>query len=178
MPEYVSQVFLQNMIALRSLQLTRFSQNSGFPKSALNYWKSVFVESLDETIKRILVEQFAICPSTMSKLIVECPHGAALRQDSDATAFPHRDPGFSILILGQWQQAEDTEKNVFWVRETYDRLKVHARSGAYGNYLADDELSQRLGEAFGQNLPRLQALKQKYDPANVFHLNQNITPAT
>lgn len=149
----------------------------GFPKSALNYWKSVFVASLDDKVKRILADQFAICPSPMSKLIVECPHGAALRRDPDDTAFPHRSVGFSILILGQWQQPSETEKNIFWVRETYDRLKVYANSGAYGNYLAEDELSQRVGEAFGKNLPKLQALKQKYDPGNVFHLNQNITPA-
>ena len=148
----------------------------GFPKSALNYWKSVFVGSLNERVKNILREQFSACPSMMSKLIVECPHGAALRRDPADTAFPHRSAGFSILILGQWMQQEETEKNVFWVRETYDRLKVESTSGAYGNYLAEDELSSRIGEAFGENLPRLRALKDKYDPSNVFHLNQNIQP--
>ena len=124
------------------------------------------------------MEQFAACPSTMSKLIVESPHGAALRKDPADTAFPHRSAGFSILILGQWMQQEETDRNVFWVRETYDRLKVHAVSGAYGNYLAEDELKDRVGEAFGANLPRLQALKDKYDPENVFRLNQNILPTS
>lgn len=148
----------------------------GFPRGALNYWKSVFVADLDDRVRTILAEQFRACPSAMSKLIVERPHGAALRQAPSATAFPHRAPGYSILVLGQWAVAEDSEENMFWVRETADRLRAHAKAGAYGNYLAEDEFDTRLGESFGDNLGRLRALKGEYDPENIFHHNLNIAP--
>lgn len=147
-----------------------------FPRLALNYWKSVFVQTLSGPVKQILLEQFAACPSAMSKVIIERPHGAALRRDPASTAFPHRSPGYSILILGQWALPEDTEKNRFWVRETFDRLRSHSLAGAYGNYLAEDDLQPRVAEAFADNLGRLRALKDRFDPENVFHLNQNIPP--
>jgi FAD/FMN-containing dehydrogenase len=150
----------------------------GFPKLAQNYWKSVFVDALNDPIKAILSEQFAACPSHMSKLIIERPHGAALRRAPTFTAFPHRSPGYSILILGQWKTEDETEENLFWVRQTFDRLSEYSTSGAYGNYLAEDELEERVGESFGQNLTRLRALKDRYDPSNIFHLNQNIPPSS
>lgn len=148
-----------------------------FPRLALNYWKSVFVETLSDPVKDILLEQFAACPSVMSKVIIERPHGAALRRDPASTAFPHRSPGYSILILGQWATAGETEENQFWVRETFDRLRSFSSSSAYGNYLAEDDLEARVAEAFGENLGRLRALKDRFDPENVFHLNQNIRPS-
>jgi FAD/FMN-containing dehydrogenase len=151
--------------------------DSSFPKLALNYWKSAFVEALSDPVKTILSEQFAACPSAMGKLIVERPHGAALRQGPTATAFPHRTPGYSILILGQWKDKAETEENLFWVRDTFGRLQPHSQAGAYGNYLSDDDLHSRLGEVFGDNLERLRALKDRFDPDNVFHLNQNILPS-
>ena len=78
----------------------------GFPKLALNYWKSCFVAGLTDDVIAILVDQFRACPSTMSKLIIECPHGAALRPAMDATAFPHRSRGFSVMILSQWMDPD------------------------------------------------------------------------
>lgn len=149
----------------------------GFPKLALNYWKSCFLPSLSDEVIDILIRQFAHCPSTMGKLVVERPHGEALRRSSSATAFPHRSPGFSVLILAQWRTPEDTERNVAWARETFDRLIPYATAGAYSNYLGDDEEAASVRRAFGDNFPRLQALKDRYDPANLFHLNQNIPPS-
>lgn len=149
----------------------------GFPKLAKNYWKSCFVETLSDQVIEILVNQFRDCPSTMSKLIIERPHGAALRRTPDETAFPHRTAGFSVLILSQWQDAVDSAKNMAWAKQTYARLLPHTISGAYSNYLGDDESLARIKEAFGENFERLQRLKDKYDPENVFHLNQNIPPS-
>lgn len=149
----------------------------GFPKLAMNYWKSCFVEALSDQVIEILVSQFRNCPSSMSKLIIERPHGAALRRASDETAFPHRTAGYSILILSQWQASSDSSENMTWAKETYNRLLPHTISGAYSNYLGDDENLERVRQAFGANFERLQQLKDKYDPENVFHLNQNIPPS-
>ena len=148
-----------------------------FPNLAMNYWKSCFVETLSEEVIDILVDQFRNCPSAMSKLIIERPHGAALRRASSDTAFPHRSAGYSILILSQWLAAAHSPENTAWAKETYDRLSPHAISGAYSNYLGDDENLARVKQAFGDNFERLQKLKDKYDPENVFRLNQNIPPS-
>jgi FAD/FMN-containing dehydrogenase len=151
--------------------------DAGFPKLARNYWKSCFVDALDDAVVDVLLERFAACPSPMGKLIVERPHGAALRRAPSATAFPHRAPGFGILILAQWTAPERTEENVAWARETYRRLAPHGTSGAYTNYFGDDEAEARVRAAYGPNFARLQALKDRWDPDNVFRLNQNIPPS-
>ncbi len=148
-----------------------------FPKQALNYWKTCTVPELSDAVLGILVEQFGRCPSTMSKLIIERPHGAALRRKSSDTAFPNRSEAINILILSQWQSTEDTDVNIAWARETYDLLHPFAGSNVYSNYLGDDETLERLRAAYGDNFDRLQALKNQYDPENIFHLNQNIPPS-
>jgi FAD/FMN-containing dehydrogenase len=164
---------------LGPLSYTALNQmlDPGFPKLALNYWKSCFVDQLSDDVIAILQEQFGRCPSPMSKLIVEHPHGAALRPAPTATAFPHRSAVYSILIIAQWRDDSDTERNVAWARETYDRLLPHARAEAYSNYMGDDEALARVKQAFGDNFQRLQQIKDRYDPANLFRRNQNIPPS-
>ena len=150
----------------------------GFPKLALNYWKSCFVASLSDAVIETLTTQFARCPSDMSKLVVERPHGAALRPSASDIAFPHRTEGFSILILAQWRDAAASNENISWARETHDRLVSLAVPGAYSNYLGNDEAHARVKEAFGANFGRLQTLKNRYDAGNVFRHNQNIPPSS
>jgi FAD/FMN-containing dehydrogenase len=152
--------------------------DAGFPKLALNYWKSCFVDRLSDEVVAILEDQFARCTSPMSKLIVEHFHGAAIRRAPDATSLPHRRAGYSILIIAQWQDSAASERNIAWARETYERLQPHAGDGAYSNYMGDDEAFFRVKQAFGVNFARLQQVKDRYDPANLFHRNQNIPPST
>jgi len=152
--------------------------DAGFPKLALNYWKSCFVDRLSDEVVAILEDQFAHCPSSMSKLIVEHFHGAAVRRAPDATSFPHRREGYSILIIAQWQDKEVSEANIAWARETYERLRPHAGHGAYSNYMGDDEAVARVKQSYGTNFARLQQVKGRYDPSNLFHRNQNIPPST
>lgn len=164
---------------LGAIAYNRINQllDDSFPKLALNYWKPCFVNELSDEVMDILIEQFSVCPSQMSKLIVEAPHGEALRREPSATAFAHRSPGFSVLALAQWSSPEETEANVAWARETFERLRPHASPGAYSNYMGNDEDAGRVAAAMGGNFARLQALKDRYDPGNVLHLNQNIPPS-
>lgn len=148
-----------------------------FPKLALNYWKSCIIPELTDEVIAILSDQFQACPSTMSKVIVECPHGAALRRAPDATAFPHRTPGFSVMILAQWMDPAQSDENIAWARTTFDLLVPHAQAGGYINYLDDDDGARRVMEVLGPNFSRLQALKDRYDPRNILHMNQNIPPS-
>jgi FAD/FMN-containing dehydrogenase len=151
--------------------------DSSFPRLALNYWKSCFLGELSDDVIAILREQFARCPSAMSKLIIEHFHGAALQPKPTDMAFPHRDPGYSILIIAQWSDPKDNALNIAWAKDTLAALEPFTRHGAYSNYMADDEPLSGVKRAFAENFPRLQKLKDLYDPENLFRNNQNIPPS-
>ena len=125
----------------------------------------------------VLVGQFARCPSPMSKLILEHFHGAAVRPKPRDTAFPHRDAGYSVLIIAQWRDAADNERNITWAKETFALLEPFTRRSVYSNYMGDDEGLTRVRLAYGENFVRLQKLKDRYDPDNLFRHNQNIPPS-
>jgi FAD/FMN-containing dehydrogenase len=147
-----------------------------FPKLALNYWKSCFLGELSDDVIAVLREQFARCPSTMSRILLENFHGVALKPRPTDTAFPHRDPGYSVLIIAQWSDPKDNAQNIAWAKETFAALEPFTRHGAYSNYMADDEPLSGVKRAFGENFPRLQKLKDLYDPGNLFRNNLNIPP--
>jgi FAD/FMN-containing dehydrogenase len=151
--------------------------DGAFPKGALNYWKSAFFTELSDAAVRTMVEAFEAAPSIMSGMLVEHFHGAATRVDETAMAHPHRDPGYNLVLTGQWLDAADTDANIAWVRESYAALEPYMAERVYVNYMADDDNS-RVGDAYGPNLGRLRELKSRYDPTNLFRLNQNIESAT
>jgi FAD/FMN-containing dehydrogenase len=147
----------------------------GFPKGALNYWKSAFFTELSDAAVRTMVEAFEAAPSQMSGMVIEHFHGEVTRIDPTATAFPHRQPGFNLALIGEWLDPSETETNVRWVRETFASLQPYMAPQAYVNYLADDDTA-RTRDAYGPNYDRLVDLKRRYDPENRFRLNQNIDP--
>jgi hypothetical protein len=148
----------------------------GFPRGARNYWKSSFLAELGDAAIDALIAQFAVCPSPMSGLVLEHFHGAATRVGVGETAFPQRRESYNLLIVSQWLDAKDDEKNIAWARATYDALRPHMVRESYANYQTEDESDDALKRAFGPNYERLVALKNKLDPTNVFHLNQNVRP--
>ena len=98
------------------------------------------------------------------------------RVPRDATAFDHRIEGFNFLVIGGWLEATENEANIAWARDTYDAMAPFYTTGAYSNYMTEDEGQERVHAAYGANFDRLRALKGQYDPDNTFHLNQNIAP--
>ena len=151
--------------------------DDGLPRGALNYWKSSFLAALTDEAIDTMVDCYARCPSPMSQLLLEHFHGAATRVPVSETACPHRTTGYNFLVLGQWSQAADTVRCVQWARETYQAMQPFMAATRYVNYLNDDEGDDPAASAYGPNYQRLRAIKTKYDPMNVFHLNQNIPPA-
>lgn len=151
----------------------------GFPDGALNYWKSSFLTGLPNEALEIMVDAFAKAPSWMDVILIEDLHGQISRVPVDAMAIPHREPGFNLLMPAVWQDPADTEANVAWVREAYDRLLPFRRENRYVNYLDDDEADRGpdpVRAAYGPNYDRLVEIKTTYDPENVFHQNFNIPP--
>jgi hypothetical protein len=111
----------------------------------------------------------------MSFIIIEHFHGAASRVPLTATACSIRLTGFNVVIASQWTDPQETERGIKWARETFASLTPYLASTRYVNYLEDDA-PDPAAVAYGPNLPRLRAIKAKYDPENFFKYNVNILP--
>ncbi|MCA1718668.1 MAG: FAD-binding protein [Actinobacteria bacterium] len=96
--------------------------------------------------------------------------------DPAATAFRHRDEHYDFLILSQWADPSDSEENIQWTRALFDAMQPFFEAGVYVNNLGE-EGEDRVKEAYGEHYERLVALKDKYDPTNLFRFNQNVKPA-
>jgi FAD/FMN-containing dehydrogenase len=150
--------------------------DGAFPRGALNYWKSAFLNELTDDVTQVMVEAFLQTPSSMSGIIVEHVHGAAARVDPAATAYPHRGEGYSVLVVAQWTEPSETDANIGWARTTFESLQPYTSDRTYMNYLSAED-SGATHEAYGGNYGRLLEIKRRYDPGNLFRLNHNIDPA-
>ena len=168
---------LMDVIGPASYEATNTMLDAGFPRGALNYWKATFLTGLSDAAIDTMIEGFRECPSPMSGLVLEHFHGAVTRVGPTETAFPHRGKAHNLVIAGEWLDPADSARNIAWVRRMFDAMQPHAARAQYVNYLAADEAGDRAEAAYGPNLPRLRAIKKRYDPDNLFHLNQNIPPA-
>jgi FAD/FMN-containing dehydrogenase len=150
--------------------------DAGYPPGSLNYWLSSFTRGLPDELIELAVERFATVASPMTAILLEHFHGAVTRVGVTATAVPHRERGWNLLIPAVWVEAADTEANIAWTRETFAALRPHLGSGRWLNYLGDDQADDAIRAAYGPNYDRLVEIKRRYDPENVFHLNHNIAP--
>ena len=150
--------------------------DDGFPVSELNYWMSSFTGGLTDELIDLAVEQFASTPSPMNAILFEHFHGAVTRVPPTATAVPHRQEGFNLLIPSVWLDPADTEKNVAWTRATHAAFSKQLVERRWLNYLGDDQGSGAIRAAYGPNWQRLVEVKRRVDPDNVFHRNHNIPP--
>jgi FAD/FMN-containing dehydrogenase len=146
-----------------------------FPRGARNHWKAQFLTDLSDDAIRVLIDAFEKCPSPMGHVIIEHFHGAASRVPLDATACTVRLTGFNVIIASQWMDDADTEAGIRWARETFASLQPYLAPARYLNYLEEDA-HDAAAVAYGPHLPRLRAIKSKYDPDNVFRHNVNILP--
>ena len=149
--------------------------DAGYPKGALNYWKSTFFNELSDEVIDILVGNFAAAPSPMGGLIFEHFHGAVTRVADTDTPWPHRHEGYNLVITAEWLDPDTTDANIAWTRSLFAELEPHSVGRRYVNYLDDDD-SDAVRAAYGPNYDRLVDVKRRYDPGNVFHHNFNIPP--
>lgn len=150
--------------------------DDGFPRGALNYWKSSFVESLDDELIDLAIERFETTPSPLNAILLEHFHGAVTRVGVTDTAVPHREVGYNLLVPSVWLDAADTDANIAWTRATFDLFSPYFAGRRWLNYLSDDDGTDAVRAAYGPNYDRLLELKRRYDPENAFHLNHNIDP--
>ena len=151
------------------------AHDAGFPKGQNHYWKSSFFTDFTDDAIEAMLHFAAEMPSPSSGIGMQQIHGAAARVDPAATAFPHRRSQSELLILAQWADPAETERNVGWARAFFEAMQPFAARGVYVNDLGE-EGEDRVRAAYGVNYDRLTAVKAKYDPTNLFRANQNIRP--
>lgn len=142
---------------------------------ARNYWKSHnFAELSDEAIDTV-IDYAGKLPSPQCEIFIARLGGEANRVAADATAYAHRDVNFVLNVHGRWDEAGQDEACISWSRDFFNAATPYAMGGVYVNFMTEEE-TDRIGSAYGPNYDRLAEVKQKYDPDNLFHLNQNIKP--
>jgi FAD/FMN-containing dehydrogenase len=143
---------------------------------ARNYWKSHDFRALTPEVERQLGEAVARLPTDECEVFVGHLGGAVNRVGVGDTAYPHRDVEFVVNVHTRWREAADDARCIAWARGLFDALTPHATGGVYVNFMPEDETPRVAAGAYGPNYARLAALKARYDPDNLFRLNQNIRP--
>jgi FAD/FMN-containing dehydrogenase len=152
---------------------------AGFPPGRMNYWKSNFLSGLSDEAIGVVIEFFTRVPSATSAVAFEQLGGAMSRVAVDDTAFTHREAPFNLLAVSSWDGKAESDANISWTRALWEAMRSFSAGGVYVNYLdtSEDEGDERIKSAYGAiKYERLLALKRKYDPANLFRMNQNIRP--
>ena len=149
---------------------------AGYPKGLQNYWTADFYDTLPDEAVDVLVEHGTNPVSPHSQTLVVPGGGAIARVSDDAMAFGERHAEWNIHYLSMWEDPADDDTNIEYTRTISAAMKPFASGRAYLNFIGD-EGSARVEAAFGpEKYARLQALKTKWDPDNLFRHNQNIKP--
>ncbi len=140
-----------------------------------NYWKSHNFTELSDGALDAIIEHAGKLPSPHTEIAMALIGSQTTRVKPDAMAYPHRATKFVMNVHGRWETAAEDEKCIAWARSLFNATAPFASSGVYVNFLTQEE-TDRIRTAYGPNYDRLVNLKSKFDPANLFHLNQNIRP--
>jgi FAD binding domain/Berberine and berberine like len=146
------------------------------PQGRYTYTKSNFFRDMNDASIEVMASFAKSNPSPhMFAPLIEHWHGAANRVPISETAFPHRQYSFNFLLWSTWEHPAESERNIRWTRDCWESMRPFLTESSYGNYISD-EGDRFAHAAYGANYERLVALKNKYDPTNVFRMNHNIQP--
>lgn len=145
-------------------------------KGARNYWKSHNFSQISEGVIDAIVEYAARLPSPHCEIFIGTIGGKTTSVSPEAMAYSSRDARYVMNVHGRWETAAEDERCITWAREFFAKSQPFASGGAYINFLTHDE-TDRIVFAYGTTWKRLVELKNKYDPMNLFRMNQNIKPA-
>ncbi len=140
------------------------------------YWRADFVKELSDKAIAGHLEHALRLPTELSTAHIYPIDGAAHQVGKNDTAFSYRDANWALVIVGIDPDPAKKELITKWCKDYFDALHPYSAGGAYVNFMME-EGQERVKAAFRDNYGRLAAIKNKYDPANFFRVNQNIQPA-
>jgi FAD/FMN-containing dehydrogenase len=144
---------------------------------ARNYWKSHDFAEISDGLIDVLIDAARKIPDPSCELAFAQLGGAVSRVANDATAYSHRDGQFVLNVHGRWEDPAKDATCIAWARELFKEATPFATGAVYVNFLTQDE-GDRVRAAYGRNYDRLGAIKNRYDPRNLFRVNQNIRPVS
>jgi hypothetical protein len=139
------------------------------------YWRGDFVNELSEEAIALHVEHASRMPTMLSTMHLYPIDGAVHRVGKNETAFSHREANWSAIYGGIDPNPSNAESITKWSKEYWEALHPYSAGGAYVNFMMD-EGQERIKATYRDNFERLVAIKNKYDPTNLFRVNQNIRP--
>jgi FAD/FMN-containing dehydrogenase len=149
-----------------------------FPPGMPGYFKAEFLDELSDDAIDTLIEMTAQPTSPLAQILVQPLGGAIADVDDDETALPFRDAKWVYHALVIWTpEMAPNEVHIKWTKDLASAMTRYARPGVYLNFVAAEEGHERVRSSYGPSYDRLVAVKNKYDPANLFRLNQNIPPS-
>jgi FAD/FMN-containing dehydrogenase len=152
--------------------------DADYPDGGFYYWKSIYLDRLDDAVIRLLSRHTTARPSHLSSIDVWTLGRAMERVKPSESAFYKRDAPYLIGIEANWQNRPDADANIAWARSVFEDLQPFTRGGDYLNFPGFfEDQDRQLRGAYGPNLERLRAIKAQVDPANRFHGALPIAPA-
>jgi hypothetical protein len=146
-----------------------------YPRGVHNYFRAAFLPSLDGASADSILESFHTAPNPLSELHIHHLGGAVSRMPSDATAFATRDAEFILNVVARAPNADGFRPVVDWARSATDG--VGTEGVTYVNFTGEATVDRVRASYPRATYDRLVAVKDRYDPTNLFRLNQNILPS-
>jgi hypothetical protein len=147
-----------------------------YPSGMQWYWRGDFVRELSDAAIEAHIANAAQTPSELSLMHLYPIDGAVRRVGKEDTAWGVRDANWSMVIAGIDPDPQKAGPATRWAKTYWEALHPFNPGGGYSNFMMDDEGEARVKASYGDNYGRLATLKKKYDPANLFRVNQNIRP--
>jgi FAD/FMN-containing dehydrogenase len=143
-----------------------------------SYWKSTFLEELTDPVLDIIIDKARTRPSDRVFVVTFLMGGAINRVGAQETAYSERSANWMVSIDGNWKDAGDDDRVISWVRDAWAQVHAHGTGTQYLNFtgVEGETVTAGVESAFGANITRLAEIKAKYDPENLFRLNNNIVP--
>lgn len=144
------------------------------PPGDRNYWKSHNLQALPDEALDVAIEHAKKMPAPFGEILLVHLGGAVSRVPADATAYPHRGSEFLTNVHSRWKDPSLDEAGIDWAREYFEAMSPYATGGTYVNFISEREGEEAM--AYRENYDRLVQLKNKWDPENLFRMNQNVRP--
>jgi FAD/FMN-containing dehydrogenase len=145
------------------------------PRANGSYLKGGFISEIKPGLITAIIEGFEGDPRRSTVLFFQQGGGAVSRVSPTATAFPHRYAQHTMISVVGWRVEDDAKPHTAWIKQYWPKLEPFTY-GYYTNAMSGDETAKSINENYRQNYPRLVAIKNKYDPGNLFRLNANVQP--
>jgi FAD/FMN-containing dehydrogenase len=171
---------LADLSATQPYRVAQSNFDPFFAKGVMrSYWKSLYLDDIDDDGVELIVRRAQSRPHPYTLVHVPMMGGATSRVGADATAFGDRSGAYMLSVDGNWADPSDDERGIAWTRSVVDEASgLPTARGIYLNFSGDAEIGDDLrASAFGDNLRRLGEVKERFDPTNLFSMNNNITPA-